>query len=1173
MRWLPSLCLVFALLLLLPLPASAQAAEEITLRGGLHPGYGRLVFDWPRTIDYEVRIAEGKLIVSFAEEAAFAGSVVTRGLRGYAAAPDVAKDGRSLSFDLNGDVDLKHFRLGSKVVIDLRPAAVAARPDEGGEDRAVPAQGEAAADLPQVRVRGGRHADYSRLVFDWPEPVESRVEESADAVRLRFERPARFDISAVRPEGLPQVAGLTVTETGVTVALPRPSRVKLTRSGSKTVLDIYAAAGPQAAKDGSEPNPAERGQIPKNAPAASAGVVDLSPRPAETPPSAAPAGEAPTSLVPESMGGAAQAAPRAAAGDRAPESPKAPASAASEGAEKTAAGQKAAAEPEQGDAAASGAADFVAAATARTRPIDDAARGRLRIDLEPVLTFESSSAQGPTADRFVPVVLTFSWDRPTAAAAFRRGPNLWLLFDRPPPRNLVKSLAAGAPHLGPVRLIEDGEATVIVIGALPTVAPRLTREENSWQVDLRPRNALPQKALAAPVVEKGDYARVRFPLSGARRGYWVTDPDAGDRMVVVPTRGAGMGLALGYTYPQFRSLPSQQGVVLQPLTSSLEVAVVRTGVLVRDANGLLVSGREQRRRPGTPGSAVESRRLFDLEAWRRGSLDDFQQIRGDLMRAMVGADRERLGILRTDLARFYFAHGFDSEALGSLRVIDEEHPRLAQDPVHRLMQAASQWLIQDYRSAAAGLADASLAGEREALLWQAALASAAEDWEAAANAFALTDDLIDSYAPQVRLRLRLAAAEAFLKAGDDGAASLQIGALRRDDLGPREEAQINVIQGAIQLQRGNPEEARSLWSSVRDSRHRSSQARARLALIDLGLEDGSLSAQAAIEELERLRFAWRGDQFEFVLLRRLADLYAGQNRHREALHALRQAVTSFPDSPGARASAQRMREIFADIYRGPGDPAVPPLRALALYQEFRELTPAGPAGDRIIAALADRLVEVDLLDRAAELLDGQVRYRLEGEDKARIGARLALVHLLDRKPEASLAALDASDIEAPGEELRLQRQQLRARAFAELDRAEEALKMLAGDESLDAETLRADIHWRLRRWPEAVSSLSNLIPLLPPRRPMTVDESQLVVNLAVALMLSNQAVELEDLDRRYGAAMAEGPHSDTFTLLVGDGEKAAITSIADELSKVGRAQDFMANYRERIRDGELSQVN
>ena len=90
---------------------------------------------------------------------------------------------------------------------------------------------------------------------------------------------------------------------------------------------------------------------------------------------------------------------------------------------------------------------------------------------------------------------------------------------------------------------------------------------------------------------------------------------------------------------------------------------------------------------------------------------------------------------------------------------------------------------------------------------------------------------------------------------------------------------------------------------------------------------------------------------------------------------------------------------------------------------------------------------------------------------------------------------------------------------------------------------------------------------------MAVEESQLVVNLAVAFMLAGETVELEDLNRRYGAAMAKGPHADTFNLLVGDGEKTAVASIADELSKVAAAQDFMANYRERLAEGNLSQLN
>src|SRR3546814_16966099 len=95
---------------------------------------------------------------------------------------------------------------------------------------------------------------------------------------------------------------------------------------------------------------------------------------------------------------------------------------------------------------------------------------------------------------------------------------------------------------------------------------------------------------------------------------WVSDPGAGDRLVVVPIRGAGMGLTLPYGFPQFRSLQTHQGIVLQPLTSTIEVATVSSGVLVRDRNGLLVSKPAERRpaqRAGTPPvvSGSEDRRV------------------------------------------------------------------------------------------------------------------------------------------------------------------------------------------------------------------------------------------------------------------------------------------------------------------------------------------------------------------------------------------------------------------------------------------------------------------------------------------------------------------------------------------------------------------------------------
>ncbi|HMA13424.1 MAG TPA: hypothetical protein VKP12_01470, partial [Kiloniellaceae bacterium] len=806
--------------------------------------------------------------------------------------------------------------------------------------------------------------------------------------------------------------------------------------------------------------------------------------------------------------------------------------------------------------------------------IADASRGSLAISTDPLPDFLTSRAQGPKAEAFVPVTLTFAWEQPTTAAAFRRGDHLWLVFDRPAPADTVQRIAAEAPHLGEVQLLEEGGATILLIRALPTVAPRLSRDGGRWTVELRSRNPLPEKALAAPLVESEEGGRVRYPVVGAGRMLWVTDPDVGDRLVVVPIRGEGMGLTLPYAFPQFRSLQTHQGIVLQPLTSAVEVAVVASGVLVRDRNGLLVSRPDERRtaqRAGEPPAASPG--LLKLDEWRRGGIEDFQRNRQDLQRAATAEAGDRLGLARLDLARFYFAHGLVSETLGVLQVIEGGNPRLALDPEVLLMKGASQLMLKDYAGATTTLAHPALAGEREALLWQAALAAEAEDWPAAATGFAAALDLIDPYPRNLRLALGLAAAESFLQTGNLEAVGAELARLRRDDLDARESAQVDVVQGKLQLAGGDPEQARALWSMVRDGPHRAAQARARLALIELGMDEGELSPAAATEELERLRFAWRGDLFEFTLLRKLADLYVAQHRQRDALLALREAVTHFPDGPVARNAAQRMREIFAEIYQGPGDPAVPPLRALALYQEFMELTPAGPEGDRIIAGLADRLVEVDLLERAAELLEGQVRYRLEGAEKSRIGARLALVHLLDRNPDASLEALEFSAAEGLDDTLAGQRRVLKVRALVALGRGDEALASLDGDDSLEAEQLRSGIHWERRAWPEAAASLGKLVPLLPPRRPLADEEAKLVVNLATALLLADDRVALADLDRRYGSAMAAGPRADTFKLLVGDGEPVATASIAGELAKVGVAQDFMTSYRERLSRENLSQVN
>ena len=88
----------------------------------------------------------------------------------------------------------------------------------------------------------------------------------------------------------------------------------------------------------------------------------------------------------------------------------------------------------------------------------------------------------------------------------------------------------------------------------------------------------------------------------------------------------------------------------------------------------------------------------------------------------------------------------------------------------------------------------------------------------------------------------------------------------------------------------------------------------------------------------------------------------------------------------------------------------------------------------MIRKLADRLVAVDLLDQAAELLQYQVDKRLEGSARAQVAAKLAMVYLANRKPDLAITALRSTRIADLSGELRQQRLLLEARAQSDIGR-------------------------------------------------------------------------------------------------------------------------------------------
>jgi hypothetical protein len=257
----------------------------------------------------------------------------------------------------------------------------------------------------------------------------------------------------------------------------------------------------------------------------------------------------------------------------------------------------------------------------------------------------------------------------------------------------------------------------------------------------------------------------------------------------------------------------------------------------------------------------------------------------------------------------------------------------------------------------------------------------------------------------------------------------------------------------------------------------------------------------------------------------------------------------------------KMTQAFAALFTGEAAARLPALQAVALYDEFRELTPADARGDRVIEAVVERMVELDLLGRATALLESQVRFRLTGAPRSAAAARLASLYLLDDKPEAALKAVEASaEANLPGE-LARDRQVIAARPLVRLGRAKEALQRLETLDDPEAAAVRADAQWRLGDWRGAARSLAYVLAADGAAKDGAGSEARCdrVLHLAVALALAGDETGLRRLADAEGAAMAQSRWKDVFPLIATHGVPGQdLQALAEDAGPVDRFRAYLA---------------
>jgi tetratricopeptide (TPR) repeat protein len=334
-----------------------------------------------------------------------------------------------------------------------------------------------------------------------------------------------------------------------------------------------------------------------------------------------------------------------------------------------------------------------------------------------------------------------------------------------------------------------------------------------------------------------------------------------------------------------------------------------------------------------------------------------------------------------------------------------------------------------------------------------------------------------------------------------------------------------------------------------------------LRLLD---EQGTLDLAKAAHTLSAEALLWRGNALEADMQTMLADFYFRAGDYRSGFETVRQAVANYPESPPVNAMRDDAQKMFSELFLNGAADSLGPIDALSLFYDFRQLTPPGSRGDEMIRNLARRLVRVDLLPQAAELLEYQLENRLTGVARTQIAADLAIIYLADRKPQDALRVLNTTRLPDLPETLLRQRRVLEARAMIDGGRDQLALDLLRDMDGQDVTLLRIDAHWRAKRYDQASEMLEALYAGQPAGAPLDQPVRMGLIKAAVGFALAGDTFGLSRLRSKFGDAMVVTPEWPIFDLVTG---QVAVTSlefkaVASQVADVGGIDAFLASYRD-----------
>lgn len=1114
---LRSSALALAVLLsCLSVAATAAPADPVKGEAVLtaQPGYARLILKFKEDVPTDVIVAGAILVIQFKKPVDVPIDLLADSVPAYVGSVRRDPDGTAIRMALTQKVSVNVMTAGERVFIDLLPEkwtglppALPAEVVKELSERALAAEralrmqkiADEATKRPPVRVRVSIQPTFVRFVFEMPDGVNVSSSLGTEKFTLSFTAPLMFDLADAKIAMPANITSINQKIAGdgarVEIALIGEADIHSFREDKNYVVDVAfePAQKPKTVNSPLKPIPGDKASEiapPTSEQIARQMTADAKPAEVKTAQVKLPEIQTPDVKPAETAAPApstdAKAETAVAKPDAATAMPTPPAVA--EAPVKT---------------------PLVPSppAVKASPPEKAAAKPAAEVTVEARLT----------SDDFR---LTFPFSTPTAAAVFRRSDSIWLVFDTDQAIDASAVRREGGWIVAEAVPVDLPKGRALRIRLNRPQLATLTGDERAWTLVLADKGHAPPQPLVA-TRNMADPGRASVSVSLAKPGqlHRLNDPDAGDLLLVMTAGAPSRGFMKRQDFVEFSLLESIHGVVIQQKSDDITAGISSDTLTLTRPGGLTLSTATA----APERAAALIRPVFDVTEWRDYQNAEFIPTRNKLLtKAALATGMARLPV-HVDLARFYLARGLYPEAKGILDLAFSEIKPGEEEASSLTVHAVASTLAGHPALALADLANPAVAANIDSQLWKALALARQEKWVEAREKFKNVEFAITALPLDLQ---RIVIADAFrasLEVRDYPGAAVRSNDLDVVGVGPEQTAAIALLRGRLAEALGRDQDALAAFQAAAGSADRPSAVEAQVRQIALRQKRGEIGDDDALRDLEAISVTWRGDSIEVKTLEMLSRLYAAKGRYSEAFSAVRTATMLQPNSEASRKMQDEASALFEQIYNGAKGEDLPPVEALAMFYEFRDLTPIGRHGDEMIRRLADRLVAVDLLEQASELLQYQIDHRLEGAARAQVASRLAMVYLMNRKPDRAIAALRTTRIADLAGEIRQQRLLLEARAQTDIGRHDLALDIISNVGGREAVRLRSDIYWASRRWRESAEQIELLYgDRWRDFQPLSPTEKSDVIRAVIGYALAEDAIGLARFREKYSPKMDGG---------------------------------------------------